>query len=276
MNTTSLLSKQLFQRIAELLNSHQIFALATLVEAKGSTPQKSTARMIVFPDGTIEGTVGGGILEKRVIEEAVKIIPLAEDKLFHFQLTENQQDSLGAVCGGEVSVFIEVMGASPRLFIMGAGHIARSLSGMAVVLPFEVVVYDDRPDWADPQFFSKEVQVICASFDKAFETLQPRPQDFIAIMTYNHQHDFDVLYQALLTPCQYVGLVASQRKMHTFYEQLVQKGISEDRIKQIHAPIGLPIGGHTPAEISISILAEMIQCMHQMTDASNPHCHPKE
>ena len=128
---------------------------------------------------------------------------------------------------------------------------------------------------ADPQFFPKETQVICSSFHKAFETLQPRPQDFITIMTYNHHHDFDVLYQALLTPCRYVGLVASKRKIHTFYDQLAQKGIPDERIKQIHAPIGLPIGGNTPAEIAISILAEIIQCMHQTADSLNPHCRQK-
>ena len=156
MNTTGLMAHHLFQRITELLNSHQVFALATIVEAKGSTPQKSTAKMIVFPDGIIEGTVGGGILEKKVIEEAVQLIPLAENRLFHFDLIENQTDSIGAVCGGQVTVFIEVMGCAPRLMILGAGHVGRSLAQFAVTMPFNVVVYDDRPEWRIPNFSLKK------------------------------------------------------------------------------------------------------------------------
>jgi xanthine dehydrogenase accessory factor len=234
-----------------------------VVESIGSTPRKPGARMIVYPDGSIEGTVGGGSVEKRVIEEALSLLEKRESRLIHMDLREKKPDSIGAVCGGELRVFIEIIGNLPRLLILGAGHVGRTLARMAAELDFRVVVYDEREEQASPDRFPSDTEVICGPFEKAMETLQPTSYDYIAIMTHSHTLDESLLKNALDTPARYVGMVASKTKSKQIKERLASQGVPQKRISEVHAPIGLAIGAHTPAEIAISILGELIQEANQ-------------
>jgi xanthine dehydrogenase accessory factor len=255
--------KQIHQRIQELIDTGKSAAVALIVDSKGSTPRKAGTRMIVYPDARIEGTIGGGILEKRVIEESQQLLQTGGTRLCHFDLTEDAQDSIGAVCGGEVSVFIETIAAKPRLYIFGAGHVSQALARIATELPMDIVVYDNRQELAQASLFPQTVQVICAPFEEAPQILTLREKDYITIMTYDHAYDLDVLYDALQTKVRYIGVVASKRKMNTFEEKLKEKGVDEKEFSRIFAPIGLPIGGNTPVEIAVSIVAEIIQHSHK-------------
>ncbi len=257
----------LFQRAQELIDEDRPAALATVVEAKGSTPRKPGARMIVYPDGSIEGTVGGGGLEKRVIEEALIRIGSGESGLIHITLRDSTPGASEGACGGEMRVFIEPIGNAPRLLIFGAGHVGRTLARMASELDFHIVVYDDREEYADPEYFPKTIRLVHGPFDQAMETLQPTLRDSIVIMTYNHALDQSLLKDALGTPARYVGMIGSKTKCKKVRENLLAEGISNERLQQAHAPIGLPIGGHTPAEIAISILGEIVQESNKVMEA---------
>lgn len=253
----------IFQRIQELIDEGRPAALATVVESSGSTPRKPGARMIVYPDGSIEGTVGGGSVEKHVIEEALTLIEKGESRLIHIDLRENKSDSVGGICGGEMRVFIEIIGNAARLLILGAGHVGRTLARMAKELDFRVVVYDDREEQAAPDQFPSEAKVICGPFEKAMETMQPASRDYIAIMTYNHALDESLLKDALETPAKYVGMIGSKTKSRQVKEHLANQGVSQERLDAVHAPIGLPIGAHSPAEIAVSILSEIVKVTNQ-------------
>lgn len=255
--------RNFYGRLQDIIDDGQALSIALIVDSKGSSPRKAGTRMIVFPDGSIEGTIGGGILEKRVIEDACNALTTGESRLIHYDLKEDTTDSIGSVCGGEVWIYIEPIALLPRLLILGGGHVGRALARMAIELELHVVVYDNRPEILEPDFFPSSVELICEPFDQAMQILKPREQDYIAIMTYNHLYDLDVLTEALKTPAQYVGVIASKKKMATFRETLSQKGIPQERINQIHGPIGLKIGGNHPSEIAVSILAELIQEKNQ-------------
>ncbi|MBN2329230.1 MAG: XdhC family protein [Candidatus Omnitrophica bacterium] len=249
----------LFGRAQELLDENRTAALATVVETKGSSPRKPGARMIVYPDGSIEGTVGGGGLEKRVIEESLALMKKGESRLLHISLHDQAPGASEGMCGGEMRVFIESIGGAPRLLILGAGHVARTLARMAVELDLNVMVYDNREEYADDKYFPSQVRVIHGPFENAMERLEPAPRDSIVIMTYNHEWDQSLLKDALETSAGYVGMIGSQTKCKQIRDNLTKLGIPGERLRQAHAPIGLPIGGHAPAEISISILGEMIR-----------------
>ncbi len=257
------MTKSIFHRIDELADEGKLFVLATIVESTGSTPRKPGARMIVYPDGSIEGTIGGGSVEKQVIEQSKSVLETGKSELIRIDLRGKQTDPTEPICGGELRVFLEPMGNLRRLLILGAGHVARAVAGMGNELDVRIVVYDDRTEQADPKHFPENTKVISGPFVKAMEILQPTERDYVAIMTYDHALDEQLLKAALESPAEYVGMVGSKSKSKRIKERLVEEGLPEKRVEEAHAPIGIPIGGHSPAEIAISILAEIVKEMNQ-------------
>ncbi|MEW6235150.1 MAG: XdhC/CoxI family protein [Candidatus Omnitrophota bacterium] len=251
--------ESIFGKIQEIVSEGRPAALATIVECRGSTPRKPGARMIVYPNGTIDGTIGGGALEKQAIEEALQVLAEGAPKLIRIVLHDDVPGSGVGICGGEASVFLERIGSAPRLLIFGAGHVGRMLARMAEEFDFTIAVFDDRREFADPALFSPRVKVHCAPFGQAIELLKPTPEDYIVIMTYGHEHDGQLLRDALKTPAKYVGMIGSRKKCLKIKEDLVKEGFTPQQIERAAAPIGLPIGAHTPAEIAVSILAQLIQ-----------------
>lgn len=252
-----------FLRIQQLVDERIPSALATVVESSGSTPRKPGSRMIIFPDASIEGTVGGGALEKSVIDRATELIKSGESKLVEIELRENTPHSVGGICGGALKVFIETLGMAPRLLIFGAGHVALTMAQMAQELDLQIVVYDDREEFARPERFPLNVKVICGPFEQAMEILQPTPMDYITIVTYKFTLDALVLQHALETPAHYIGMIGSEVKCLRVMNDLSKAGVPQEKLDRVHAPIGLPIGAHTPAEVAVSILAQIVQIMNE-------------
>lgn len=252
----------IFGRIQEIIDEGRQAALATIVEASGSTPGKPGARMIVHPDASIEGTIGGGTVEKQTIEKALDVIQSGENRSFQFDLRDETSGSAVGVCGGTLRVFIEKIGRSSRLIVFGGGHVGQTLAWMAEGLDLDIVIYDDRREFTDPARFPARVKTVCDSFDRAMDILKPTENDYIAIMSYMHTHDGQILHAALQHPFKYAGMIGSQKKCRHVMAELRDQGISQDLLDRVHAPIGIPIGAHTPTEIAISILAEIIRVMN--------------
>lgn len=215
--------------------------------------------MIVFPDQSIEGTVGGGALEKRVIDEAITSIKSNQNKLIQIDLRENSEHSVGGICGGDLKVFVEVLGQTPRLLIFGAGHVGQTLAEMAHPLELDIEIYDDRDEFTRPERYPKGVKPFCVPFEEAITKANPKPCDFIVIMTYKFTHDSQLLYDALQTQAHYIGMIGSDIKCMRVINDLKKKGVTQEKLDFVHAPIGLDIGAHTPAEVAVSTLAEIIK-----------------
>jgi xanthine dehydrogenase accessory factor len=155
--------------------------------------------------------------------------------------------------------FIEVLEPEPMLLIVGAGHVGEQLARVAHLVGFQIAIQDDRPEWANSERYP-QADFIYSNIEQALEAFSNHPSLHVALVTRGYRYDLDAL-MALLNrnlPCAYIGMIGSERRVMQVYEQTKQMGISEDKLKSIYAPIGLDIGALTPAEISVSISAELI------------------
>lgn len=160
---------------------------------------------------------------------------------------------------GDIRIVIDPIKKIETLFCFGAGHVALPTVHIAALAGFRVVVIDDRAEFANKERFpdAHEIRVI-NDFNNAMEGLSIDADSYIVIVTRGHAYDRVVLDKALKTKARYVGLISSKRKRETIYQALMDKGVSKESLASVHSPIGLPIGGETPSEISISIVAELI------------------
>lgn len=234
----------IIETLAQCLESNEPVALATVVEVKGASPAQVGFKLLVRPDGSVVGNIGGGTLEQRVRTEAMAALAEGKSRLLHYTLREKGPDAVGMVCGGEATVFIEVYQPAPVLLIVGGGHIGRPLAEMARLVGFNVQVVDVRPDRATtPQLDPTTIT----------------PWTYVVVITESHITDEQALRQVLDTPAAYLGMIGSRRKVGIIFDHLRAEGVPEERIARVHAPIGLDLGGRSPAEIALAILAEIVQ-----------------
>jgi len=231
-------------------------ALATIVECKGSAPQKQGAKMLVRDDGSIIGTLGGGCLEAEVVQTARMAMKDGNPLTLSFDLTEREG---GLVCGGTILVYIEPNILEPHLVILGAGHVGKALCKIATFTGFRVTVIDDREEFANKENLSEANELLVTDFEWAFEKVSIRKQTFIVVATRGHNHDLDAVKAALRTEASYIGLVGSRRKRALLMRVLQKDGISHDDLSRVIIPVGLDIGSVTPEEIAVSIMGQIIQ-----------------
>jgi xanthine dehydrogenase accessory factor len=241
----------LLARIAEIEASGSSAAVVTIVRTSGSTPREMGARMLVHPDGAIEGTIGGGKIEQEAIAEATAAIGEGRPRHLEFKLTQE----LGMCCGGQVALFIEPVIPSPRLIIFGAGHVGAALSRLATHAGFVVHVADEREELLDPKRLAEARQLHDALDDPA---LPFSAGAFVMVTTHDHALDQALVEKALKKPSRWLGLIGSRRKAELTKERLVHKGFSADEVARVRCPVGLAIRAETPEEIAIAILSEMI------------------
>ncbi|MEG1547629.1 MAG: XdhC family protein [Clostridia bacterium] len=168
--------------------------------------------------------------------------------------------SRGVLHKGEVSYYVEPLTQAGLTYVFGGGHVAQELIPVIAHVGFRPVVYEDREAFADKALFPGAVRTITAPFTEVAENIKITDKDYVVIMTRGHQADYEVLEQALRTEAQYIGVIGSRHKIALTNKRLIESGIAQDELKRIHTPIGLQIKGETPAEIAISIAAELILC----------------
>jgi xanthine dehydrogenase accessory factor len=336
------------QQILDCLQQGAPFAVAAILSHKGSTPRTSGSRMIVLQDGTILGTIGGGLVEAAVRDTCLDLIPENACRIESFDLNQELKAGLDMVCGGSLTVLMETLAPSPdlitvfqaladqeqagkkgtlvsrvsgtpegkfflekslvlpdgtvigpcpvpaplldeirdnrfsgtfpaihsmglelfiiqpmppsdTLFIFGAGHVGFQLAQLARFTGFSTIVIDDREEFAnETRFpFARQIRVV-PDFANAFDGLKIDDHAYIVILTRGHLHDQTVLEQALNTAPAYIGMIGSRTKRDKIYDNLMGKGIDREQLSSVYSPVGLSIGAQTPAEISISIMAEII------------------
>jgi xanthine dehydrogenase accessory factor len=349
--------KDIIQKLAEQFAKHRFSVLATIIKQAGPTPRGIGTKCLILDDGSLVGTIGGGILEAQTVDEARKVFDSQLPIRLEFSLKGLDVADTDMLCGGDVEVFLEPVspknqthlsileraaqaadhgkagllatvidsdqwrhGNIPKLFmeksapttgswagsrhvekalsgemekilgsgqptllslkdeagnpvqtfvepvvsdavlyIFGAGHVSRQVVPFAARVGFQVVVVDDRPEFADIRAFPAAREVLQMSLDDAVEKLPILESSFLVIVTRGHIHDKMVLAQALRTNARYIGMIGSTRKRDIIYKQLFEEGFSEADLARVHSPIGLAIGAETPQEIAVSIVAELIQ-----------------
>lgn len=249
--------QEIYQEIARLTSGGREAAVATVINDPGSTPREKGAKMLVRADSSIMGTIGGGNIEKEVINEALAVMRSGKPKKLKYHLQAGAE--LGMICGGDMEIFIEPIQITPHLCIFGAGHIGLALAKMADMTGFKISIIDERPEFANSERFPNASQLITSNLDVAFEKLSIDYSSYIVIVTHGHKDDEDVLARALKTPARYIGMIGSKTKKDTIFSHLLAKGYPQEEIARVHAPIGLRIKAQTPEEIAVSIMAELIQ-----------------
>ena len=258
-----------FRHLTEQLESRGRVALATVVETKGSGPSKDGRRFVIYEDGTFSGTIGGGPFEALVVADSAALFradgPRRFLKWYDFferEIGGGEREPTNMICGGSARVLVERLDAKPALLVFGGGHVGLALAEMAPSLGFDVVVADDREEYAKPARFPGRVRAVRAGRDYAMPSdAMPKGRDlYVAVVTRCWETDLAALRPWVCpgaAEAKYVGLIGSNRKIRGVFDRLREEGIREEEIRKVRAPIGLEIGAVTPEEIAVSILAEV-------------------
>jgi xanthine dehydrogenase accessory factor len=256
------MNQEVFAAVAEALEKGEPAALVTIVSTTGSTPQRVGAKMLVFPDGRLVGTIGGGCYENDAFWKAREAITNRKPQLVHYELDDDFAQETGLICGGQMSVYIEPIEPSPELYVIGAGHVGYHLATMAQGVGFQVHVVDDREKFASRDRFPDAAEVITEDIPAWIERTAVPSHAYVVIVTRGHNNDLDALRALAPKELRYLGLIGSRAKVARISDQLLSEGMSPELLKQVHAPIGLDIGAVTPQEIAVSILAELVAVKH--------------
>lgn len=237
--------------------SGELGVLVTVVRADGSTPRKVGSRMLVFEDGSLLGTIGGGQVEQAVRQEAAVVLESGSPKVRSFNLTQE----LAMCCGGQMSFLLEPVAPPIRWIVFGCGHVGRAILRQSQALEVQVIAVDDLEE--NLQGLQElGVHQIVDSFDlDQIGTLSLGPRTMVVITTREHALDQRLLETVLPHNNKYVGVIGSKRKAHVQRQRLLAKGFSEDLVDTVVCPIGMDIGAETPAEIAVAVVAQLIEVM---------------
>lgn len=234
---------QLAGRIVDAYGGGSPLAVATLI--KSPEEEEVGNKLIMLEDGAAHGTVGRPQLDGLAEAKAREL--MEQGKCAH--MTTQQGDEL----------FIEAYTSPATLILMGGGHISKSVAPLAKMLGLRLFVLDDRREFANLERFPDAEAVAVAGYAHGLENFPVNKNTAIVIATRGHNFDDLALESAARSDAGYVGLVGSKRKVILIYEELLKRGLPLERIENIHAPIGMDIKARTPAEIAISIMAEVVQ-----------------
>jgi xanthine dehydrogenase accessory factor len=275
------MNREVFAAVAEALERGEPAALVTIVSTTGSTPQRIGAKMLVFADGRIVGTIGGGCYENDAFWKAREAITSRKPQLVRYELSDDFAQETGLICGGQMDVYIEPIEPSPELYIVGAGHVGFHLARAAHEVGFRVHVVDDREKFANAERFPTAAEIVVDDIPSWIARANIPPHAYAVIVTRGHTNDLEALRALAPRELRYLGLIGSRAKVARIYDALVADQMPADRLERVHAPIGLDIGAVTPQEIAVSILAELIAVKHGKANPASlrwlpPSLHPRD
>lgn len=305
--------------------------VATVINSRGSTPRTAGSKMIVYGDGQISGSIGGGPIERDAIERALLVIDSKRGEIISYDLRKDGlSNDLDLICGGQMEVmleyvdtcrenellygtvrqkvekeepflwkvlikevdggielerdiqevtgkagtknlkaslhksveglvFVEPVPPSQTAYIVGAGHVSREIAKLTIQIGIKTLIFDDRTSFANESRFPEADGIyVCPEYAKIFAPFEITLNSYIIIVTRGHSYDKEVLRQALKTGAGYIGMMGSRKKRTTIYDALMAEGFDSEELDRVHCPIGLPINAETPAELAVSIVAELI------------------
>lgn len=268
--------QNIYDSINQVMKNAEQAALCTIINTKGSTPLKVGSKMLVYDSGKIVNTIGGGSLEKNVINDALQIIMLQQAKLFKYDLLKQ----LEMCCGGSVEVFIEPIIHKKKLLVFGAGHIGSALAGYTKDFNFDITVIDDRIDFIN-QLQIENITKAHIHHSRFLQTYTFSENTFIVICTYKHSYDREILAHCITQNVGYIGMIGSKRKVLVTKKMFLEKNIAtQNQLNFVDMPMGIDMNAHTHQEIAISILAKLIQVINkknrryetEITEIDNEYC----
>jgi xanthine dehydrogenase accessory factor len=251
----------IYQRLAELEKEGKAAALCTIIESHGSTPRHTGSKMIVFQDGRIEGSVGGGDVENRTIQEALQAIRENKSRQVHHNMVDPERGDPG-ICGGQVDVYIEPLNLKPKIVIIGGGHVGKTLAHLGKWLGYRVAISDDRPEFCSPEANPDADEFYPVEMKDLPSHLTIDSQTYLILATRGVSVDTPGLPALIETDAAYIGVIGSRRRWLATIKGLKEMGIPQEKINRVISPIGLELQAETPEEIAVSIFAEILMLMN--------------
>ncbi len=252
-------AENVFKLMAEAMSQCRGAALVTVISAAGSTPRECGSEMVVYEDGSIAGTVGGGMLENMAIDAAKKALREGTSRKVAFDLTPK---GIGMECMGCVEIFIDVHVTELKLLIVGGGHVGLKIAEAAVMAGIPYTVADDREEFANKTRFPHAARILVERPDKAVKLAGVDRKTYVVIVTRGHALDKECLAAAMKTPAPYIGMIGSKSKVPSAFKFLNRNGLHPEKDLRVFAPIGLNCGGKSPGAIAVSVLAEILAVHH--------------
>lgn len=244
----------IYQEVVKLKQKGGSAILATLISVDGAFPKGERSKLLIKTSGEKVGSLSDGEeLDQRILKEGEAL--LRKKKPGVMVLSTEKKDA----SWNKMEILLEPIFSEPTVYLFGAGHISQQLSPLAKRVQFKVVVIDDREMFANRERFPEADEVIVSDFERCFDQLNIDESSYIVIVTRGHLYDGFVLEQAVKTNARYIGMIGSKKKIHTLYQNLMEKGIPKEALERVHAPIGIDIHSETPEEIGVSIVADLIK-----------------
>jgi xanthine dehydrogenase accessory factor len=259
--------KSIYQSLVDLEKNNETAALCTVTSSEGSTPRHVGSKMLVHPDGSFIGTVGGGEMEQRVIKEALAALDDGRVRLVHYSMVDPARGDPG-VCGGQVEVFVEPILPAPLIVVIGAGHVGKAVVHLAKWLGFRVAASDDRAEFCNPESTPDADAYYPVPMDELPRQIKIDKRTVFILTTRGSAIDAAGLAPLLDSPAGYIGVIGSKRRWATTVKALKDQGVSEEKIAKVHSPIGLELQAETPEEIAVSIMAEVMMIKEKGTGKS--------
>jgi xanthine dehydrogenase accessory factor len=247
----------IFEAAADAIRNREPVALCTVTRSDGSTPRHVGSKMLVLTNGRFVGSVGGGDLEHRVLDEARSCLGDGQPRLLRYTLSDPSRGDPG-VCGGLVEVFVEPLLPAPTLVVIGGGHVGKAVAHLAKWLQFRVVVSDDRAEFCNREAIPDGDEFhVCAMKDLP-QKLKIDAHTYLVLTTRGSSVDVSGLPALLRSPAAYIGVIGSRRRWTTTVKELLNQGVADAELARVHSPMGLELHAETPEEIAVSIMAEVL------------------
>lgn len=247
---------RILNELNRLVDAGNTVVLATIVETSRSVPRHSGAKMLVLSDSRQIGTIGGGEMEARVIEQACACMDDGTSLLLNYELVDPVAGDPG-VCGGTVTIHLETYMPNPKILIIGCGHVGRAVAELASWLGYHVVATDDREEIAEG--VTGADLVLTGPIEETLEKVNLTDHDHVVAVTRNAELDIQNLPHLLATDAKSIGVMGSSRRWETTRSSLESAGVSKEDLSRVTSPIGLDLNAETPQEIALSILSQIIE-----------------
>ena len=246
--------------MAELLQSGSTFATITIIDEGGSAPREIGAKMLVLPNGDFHGSVGGGELERHLLEQTKEMLtqPIAQAKKIMVPLSAKS----GQCCGGVVEAFVEIFSGGIPFYIFGAGHVGEQIALLLHSTPFKPILIDERLEWPRSEFIPEHTSIL-RSHSTTVELLKKKKMFYAAVLTHSHDLDYSIVKNLLSQDFAYLGLIGSKSKRARFEQRLLLDGVTAQQLSRLDCPMGLNLGGgKMPREVAISLAAKVLSLHH--------------
>jgi len=247
----------IYQALSDLQKNNKSAVLCTVTKSEGSTPRHVGSKMLVYPDGTFIGTVGGGELESRVIKTALESLESGEAQTLSYSMVDPSRGDPG-VCGGTVEVFVEPILPPATIVVIGGGHVGKAVVHLAKWLGFRVAVNDDREEFCNPESVPGADVYYPVEMAQLPSQLKVTRQTYLVVTSRGSGIDAKGLPSLLETKAAYIGVIGSKRRWLTTVNTLKEQGVDEELIAKVRSPMGLELNAETPEEIAVSIMAEIL------------------